>query len=268
MDDVQKICEILLQKHVNPNIQNKQGLTPLHKSIMADNRTIFDTLIENESIELNLKSTPQEHTPLYYALVHCEMTPDLYIQDDNYALKLIKSGAQSDYVYSSSCDSLLQTVIKQEMYLSSLFLLKYVKNINHANSKGETALHYACLYNVKIIKELLNNGALGNCLTDDLKQTALHYAVKSNNEKAIEDFIEFNVDEKINFNIKDSNGDTPLSLALLEGYKNLVPILIRGNADVNVKNGKNFTLLHQAIMKEDSSTAIFLLDNGADMNAM
>lgn len=109
---------------------------------------------------------------------------------------------------------------------------------------------------------------LANSLTADLKQTPLHYAVKSNSESSIEDFIESNSEGKVNFNIRDANGDTPLSLALSEGYKSLVPILIKGDADVNVKNGKNFTLLHQAIMKEDASTAIFLLDNGADMNVM
>lgn len=109
---------------------------------------------------------------------------------------------------------------------------------------------------------------LANSLTADLKQTPLHYAVKSNSESSIEDFIESNSEGKVNFNIRDANGDTPLSLALSGGYKSLVPILIKGDADVNVKNGKNFTLLHQAIMKEDASTAIFLLDNGADMNVM
>jgi ankyrin repeat protein len=41
-----------------------------------------------------------------------------------------------------------------------------------------------------------------------------------------------------------------------------------GGADVNVRNGKGLTLLHQAILKEDSVTAIFLLDQGADMNAV
>lgn len=41
-----------------------------------------------------------------------------------------------------------------------------------------------------------------------------------------------------------------------------------GGADVNVRSGKGLTLLHQAILKEDSETAIFLLDQGADMNAV
>jgi ankyrin repeat protein len=41
-----------------------------------------------------------------------------------------------------------------------------------------------------------------------------------------------------------------------------------GGADVNVRNGKGLTLLHQAILKEDSATAVFLLDQGAGMNAV
>jgi hypothetical protein len=41
-----------------------------------------------------------------------------------------------------------------------------------------------------------------------------------------------------------------------------------GGADVNVRSGKGLTLLHQAILKEDSVTAIFLLDQGADMIAV
>jgi ankyrin repeat protein len=41
-----------------------------------------------------------------------------------------------------------------------------------------------------------------------------------------------------------------------------------GGADVNVRNGKGLTLLHQAILKEDSDTAVFLLEQGADMNAV
>lgn len=70
-----------------------------------------------------------------------------------------------------------------------------------------------------------------------------------------------------NFNARDENGETPLSLALNEGFNSLVPLLITGKADVNVRNAKDFTLLHQAILKEDAKTAVFLLDNGADMNA-
>lgn len=50
--------------------------------------------------------------------------------------------------------------------------------------------------------------------------------------------------------------------------KELVPILIQGGSDVNVRNGQDLTLLHQAILKEDAETAVFLLKQGGDYNAL
>lgn len=59
-----------------------------------------------------------------------------------------------------------------------------------------------------------------------------------------------------------------ISFKYPSGHKNLVAPLIEGGADPNIRNGKGFTLLHQAIVEEDSRTAIYLLDKGADMNAL
>ncbi|CAH1099534.1 unnamed protein product [Psylliodes chrysocephalus] len=83
-------------------------------------------------------------------------------------------------------------------------------------------------------------------------------------------FLENTQDPKqpCNFNVRDIDGETPISLALTEGLNHLVPILIKGKADINVRNGKDLTLLHQAIIKEDSKTALFLLNNGVDINAV
>ncbi|CAG9104276.1 unnamed protein product [Plutella xylostella] len=66
----------------------------------------------------------------------------------------------------------------------------------------------------------------------------------------------------------DSQGDTPASFARAEGHKSLVMLLVAGGADPDVRNGAGLTLLHQAIVDEDSRTAAALLDRGADMNAL
>lgn len=237
---------------------------------MADNQEIFTILLEHPSLELNLKSTPQEHTALYYALLKYESGDT---DTDSYATRLICKGAQTDSFYSATCDSLLQTLIREGAYSAASYLCNNIKNLNHANSQGETALHFACQYSANnLIEQVLSLGAHANTMTAELRQTPLHYAVKSNSEDCVLAFISYNLTtdgsalSTVNFNMKDANGDTPISIALNEGYQKLVPTLIRGKADVNVKNGKGFTLLHQAILKEDSKTAIFLLDNGADIN--
>lgn len=142
-------------------------------------------------------------------------------------------------------------------------------------------------------------GANPNLLTNELRQSPLHYAVKNNSALCISMLIDHNnaleqdsnseetrlVLEKfylvstltpktpfprlpVNFNLRDINGDTPISLALNLRFKELVPLLIKGKADINVRNGKDFTLLHQAIMKEDAETAVYLLQQGVDINAL
>lgn len=218
---------------------------------------------------MNLKTTA-EHTPLYYALLKYESG---LRDDDNYVLKLTQKDAQSNPVYSESCDNLLQVLLKEGAHDAAEFLSDLIQNLNHVNINGESALHTVCEKNAsKVARKLLKLGANPNLLTNEARQAPLHYAVLNNAEECVRSFIDYNenVDSTqvaTNFNVRDINGDTPISLALNQGFNNLVPILIDGKADVNVRNGKDFTLLHQAILKEDSKTAIFLLDNGADINA-
>lgn len=237
--------------------------TPLHIAIMADNRSIFDILIEHPKIDINLK-TIEHHTPLYYALLKYESGDN---SEDSYAVILIKKGAELDVIYPENENNLLQILIMNEAENAAILLLNYMENLNHVNVNGESALHVASMKNsAAVVGKLLQMGADANLLTkNEQRQTPLHYCVLNNSVECIREFIKYR--DCVNFNARDANGDTPISLALNEGYNGLVPILIEGKADVNVRNGKDFTLLHQAILKEDSKTAIFLLDNGADINA-
>lgn len=245
---------------------------------MADNEPLFSLLVGQPNIEVNIKSV-QEHTPLYYALLKYEAGD---VDEDNYTSRLIRNNAQTNPVYSQKCNNLLQMLIHEGAQNGALYLSDHVQNLNHVNIEGETPLHTACSFKCNILcVKLLKLNANPNLLTNDLRQTPLHYAVLSNSIDCIQAFINYNNSLEsgklspntdspriaANFNIRDINGEMPLSLALNEGYNELVPILISGKADVNVRNGKDFTLLHQAILKEDSKTAVFLLDNGADMNA-
>lgn len=221
---------------------------------------------------MNVKNS-LEHTPLYYALLKYESG---LREENNYVDSLIDKDAETDPIYTKNCDNLLQMLLYEGTYDACLYLTNLMrKNINHVNIDGESALHTACSSSngsSNVIENLLKLGSNPNLLTNDTRRTPLHYAVLSNTIVSIRKFIEYNSNidaTKVpaNFNIRDSNGDTPLSLALNHGYNELVPVLIEGKADVNVRNGKDFTLLHEAILKEDSTTAIFLLDNGADINA-
>ena len=70
-----------------------------------------------------------------------------------------------------------------------------------------------------------------------------------------------------NFAIKDSKDQTVLALTLWNGYHEVATQLLTGGANINDYNSEGHTLLHQAILKQDTASAIFLLDRQADPNA-
>ncbi|KAK9876362.1 hypothetical protein WA026_012671 [Henosepilachna vigintioctopunctata] len=280
LDQIDVITKKILKSGVNINAQNSRGFTALHVAIQSDNKHIFKTLLEQPGINLNLK-THEEHTPLYYALLRYEDTHDE--SDDSYAYLLIKMNVVTNPIYSKQKnDSLLQVIMSLGLENASMFLISYVENLDHVNEEGYSVLHSACFGNLGTLSlKLLEGGANPNLQTYEERQTPLHLCVLKKSVDCLESFNTFNTNiEKceyieseiklipVDFNLRDSKGDTPLMVAVNKGFIDLIPALIRGKADVNVRNNDDFTLLHQAIMKEDGNTAIFLLENGADVNAV
>ncbi|XP_038214852.1 rabankyrin-5 [Zerene cesonia] len=325
MEQMVEIAEIMVQKGTDINRQNRKGYTPLHQAVIARNQKIFDLLLKQSNLDTNLRTTSDEHPPLYYALVDdrrasISSSETLVMNGSNpfdtpvtnknafsedpvegktesiiergFAAKLLEKGCQPNPLYSGSGDSLLHILAQGWFEESAVFLASNLNgDLNHTNEAGLTALHASCASGLtKLTATLLEHGARPNLQTaygehEDTvyRQTPLHLAVLNNHEGCVLAIIEHkkniekgdlpandrsNVSLVPNLNLKNSEGDTPLSLALTEGHKQLVAPLIDGGADPNVRNGKGFTLLHQAIIEEDSRTAIYLLDHGADMNIL
>ena len=69
-----------------------------------------------------------------------------------------------------------------------------------------------------------------------------------------------------NFALKDSQDQTVLALALWTGFHDTASQLLAGGANINDYNSEGQTMLHQAIMRQDSKSALFLLERQADPN--
>ncbi|XP_066251901.1 rabankyrin-5 isoform X2 [Euwallacea similis] len=274
LEDCERVTEKLLNKNANINCQNKLGFTALHIAIQADNAPVFDILLQHEQVNPNVK-TNEEHPPLYYAYNKFELDVTHYVD------ALLQKAASTDTVYSShGCVDLLQTLIMSGGRKGVVHLASHVHDLNHVNVEGETAMHLACERGYEeIAAALVSLGANPNLLSNELRQSPLHYAVKSNSVSCIRALIAHNESLEqtsnnedtrlpVNFNLRDINGDTAISLALQLRFRELVPLLIKGKADINVRNGKDYTLLHQAILKEDATTAAYLLEQGVDINAL
>ena len=72
------------------------------------------------------------------------------------------------------------------------------------------------------------------------KKTPLHFAVIQNNKAAVE----YLINNDVNIDSIDKNGNTALHYAAKFGYQDLVSLLLNSGADDSVKNKNNFTYLH------------------------
>ena len=68
-----------------------------------------------------------------------------------------------------------------------------------------------------------------------------------------------------NFNLKDSDGQTVLGLALWSNLHSEAARLLGAGANINEKNSEGLTLLHQAVQKQDTASALFLIEHQADL---
>jgi ankyrin repeat protein len=254
--------KIIGRQNLEVNKQNSKGYSPLHLAILSGHMEMITELLKHQDINLNILTNDGKCALLLALLSH-------QFEDFSVAKCLIDNGAETNNVDDNG-DNILQFLIKSQREDVAIFMCDHV-NLDYKNQDNLTALHLASKYGlVNLTRKILACGASPNLQTgfEEMK-TALHFAIEANNAELVEAFVDFKAgsNEAPDFNLRCANGDSPLSLALSLKHNDLVPILIKGGSDVNARNGES-TLLHQAILKESAETAIFLLEQGADPNAL
>jgi len=96
---------------------------------------------------------------------------------------------------------------------------------------------------------------------DNKGNTLLHYAAHFNRKDVVRYFLEQGVD----VNVVNEGNITPLFFAASKGYRDIVELLLKYNADVKILSWNSFSCLHQAI--EFPEVFEMLLGRGADINA-
>ncbi|XP_048482111.1 rabankyrin-5 [Plutella xylostella] len=274
----QRIFDLLLQQpELDPNLRTMTDEhPPLYYALVDDRRASIsssETLVMNGS---NPFDTPVTNKNAFSEDPVEGKTET--VVERGFAAKLLEKGCVPNPVYSANGDSLLHILAQGWFEDSAVFLTSHLSNddVNHTNEAGMSILHAACANGLcRLTTALLEKGANPNLqtsygeLNDTVyRQTPLHLAVLNNHEACVRAILEAARAERPALDLCDSQGDTPASVALTEGHKSLVMLLVAGGADPDVRNGAGLTLLHQAIVDEDSRTAAALLDRGADMNAL
>lgn len=161
-------------------------------------------------------------------------------------------------------------LIDLENYNLIEYISKKSKNINRfetvyrtPSNKKYTPLMYAAVFSdTKMIKLLLKCGVSLE-IRGDFGRTVLHEAVgKKNNTENVKLLL----DQKIDVDVKDNYGVTPLMIAAENGNNEIIKILLKYGADVNKVDNDGWSALLWACYKGQNGTAKFLLNNGSDVN--
>ena len=93
----------------------------------------------------------------------------------------------------------------------------------------------------------------------------LKTAIKNNNSKKVEELIQNITKEEINTSINSSQ-DTPLNFAAIYNNIDIVKLLVKAGADLDIANDDDETPLHTAVHLGNIKIVKFLIDEGANIN--
>ncbi|XP_074870134.1 rabankyrin-5 isoform X2 [Carettochelys insculpta] len=305
MSEMAQIAESLLQAGANPNMQDCNGRTPLHASIVVRNDPVFSQLLQCKQLDLELKDH-KGSTALWLAVQYITVSSDLSVNpfddvpvvngtsfdENSFAARLIERGSNTDAPDTVTGNCLLQRAAGAGNEAAALFLATHGAKVNHRNKLGETPLHTSCRHGLaNLTAELLQQGANPNIQTEEAVpsrkdassaasenvylQTPLHMAIAYNHPDVVSVILEQkanalhatnNLQIIPDFSLKDSRDQTVLGLALWTGMHTIAAQLLGSGASINDTMSDGQTLLHMAIQRQDSKSALFLLEHQADIN--
>ncbi|KAH8723883.1 ankyrin repeat-containing domain protein [Phaeosphaeriaceae sp. PMI808] len=246
------------------NTDFPQGFTNLMLVSYFGLSTAVKYLLKVGGIDLNSQDDTYQRSALSWAAGRgYDVAVKLLINDANIGRRVFNllSGRRARI---NSVDKYGRTSLSYAVWSGNVAVVKLlVKAGARANSKDEiggTPLSYAVCNGYKEVIELLLKGDTQADLEDISKELLLSAARKGH-----EDVVRLLLDTgKIDLDVRDDDGQAPLSWAAKNGHGAIVNLLLAtGKVDINVMDRDNWTPLSWAIEKSDKDMVELFLKAGA-----
>ena len=274
-----RLAGFLLENGADTNVENKQGMTPLHilsQSDIEDDRSILYLLrlLLKKGAEVNRRDKRNE-TPLHLAIRWVQF---------KLAGALLEHGADSNAVNNQRKTPFHELSQSEALFEGDILnlaplLLKHGAEVNRRDGSNEAPLHLAIQSNrFRLAKFLLENGADPNVENNKgmtplqmLSQCDMNLDVKD--KGIILNLLLLLLEHGADVNKRDWANNAPLHLAI-QGYRFMIAeTLLERGAGASVENNKGETPLHilsQSDIKDEGiilNFALLLLTNhGAEVN--
>lgn len=203
------------------NLPTESGFTVLHLAILKKHADVALSLLENDSIDVNIQDSTLLSTPLHLAVV---------INLPEVAKKLLEKEAFVNVAGESESTALHFAVSAKNAVLVKL-LLKYGADVTAHTTELQTPLHLSVLnYQAEVLRALLEADQAPVNQANSEGATPLYYAL----QLGLTDVVAALVAKCARAtDLSRVNGKTQLHLASEEGHVEVVQGLIKLGADVN-----------------------------------
>ncbi|XP_067661426.1 serine/threonine-protein phosphatase 6 regulatory ankyrin repeat subunit B-like [Haliotis asinina] len=257
---VKEGVKFLLDYHVDPSVQDLEGMTPLHcaAKVRGNRCDILEALLE-KSVDPNVQDKGGR-TALHYASEH----------SDKGSVKLLLDHGGDPSVQDLQGMTPLHFAAKAQNNKHGILetLLKKSVNPNVLDNKGRTVLHYASEYSDKESIKLLLDHDVDPSVQDLQGMTSLHFAAKAQNNK--HGILEILLKKSVNPNVLDMKGRTALHYASEHTDKESIKLLLDHEVDPSVQDLQGMTSLHCAAKAKDNRHGILeiLLKKSVNPNVL
>ncbi|KAJ6238995.1 molting protein mlt-4 [Anaeramoeba flamelloides] len=226
-----------LEKGININTQDTSLNTILHIACSNGLLDIIEILLKKKNISLNCQ-TEKGLTPLHKA---CMLNSDELFEKDLEKIEQFK---------------------KRKLMIVKLLINKGA-NYELTDSKGRTPLLCSCIFDMADIFKYLKSIGAQIFKGDSEGATGLHWAISRNNNQIIEEYLSC---QKIDLNITDYKGYTPLHEACHAGNLGVILTLLKMGANIDVVTQEGMGVCHWSIHSNETEVLSLLIENGADLD--
>lgn len=240
-----EIISLLAKKGCKINVRDNLGSTPLHVAVRWGNINAAEQLI---SLGINIDAqNVTGKTPLAEAVLGGK--PEI-------AKMLLSKGANPN-TSDINGRTILMDAVKAKNTKTISMLLEYNANPQAQDLNGRNSYHEAALTEDENVINLIRNAG-GNPLSRDKNGNTPFSLCLSKQDSIIKAILGKDT------SISDSDGNTPLHIAVQNNKESILKMLISSGYPLNTRNSDGYTPLAIAVEKDYNQLALILLENKAN----